>query len=77
MAERKTARSGLTAGRNYSGNTGYAPPCPPFGRHRYVFRLYALDVPSLEPKTNTRQGVLQAMAGHVLAYGELTGLYGK
>jgi Raf kinase inhibitor-like YbhB/YbcL family protein len=64
---------GIVAGRNWSRETNFYPPCPLYGRHRYVFRIYALDVDALQPETNDRQGVLKAMRGHVLAYGELSG----
>jgi len=77
MTTDEYTKFGITTGRNYSSGTNYAPPCPPLGKHRYVFRLYALDTQTIEPKTNNRQGVLKAMAGHVLAYGELIGVYGK
>jgi Raf kinase inhibitor-like YbhB/YbcL family protein len=59
---------------NIAGATQYAPPCPPLGTHAYQFRVYALDVDQLHPATNTRAGVMDAMAGHILAYGELVGL---
>jgi len=68
---------GIVVGRNWSRDRAYAPPCPPFGRHRYRWRLYALDVEALEPVQDTRRGVLEAMQGHILACGTLTGFYGR
>ena len=55
--------------------TGYGGPCPPIGRHRYFFKLYALD--SLLPDLNepTKAELESAMAGHVLAQAELMGTY--
>ena len=64
---------GIMAGRNWSRKTNYYPPCPLYGRHRYVFRIYALDVVRIQPETNDRRGVFKAMENHVLAYGELSG----
>lgn len=57
---------------------GYHGPCPPIGRHRYYFRLFALDclLPSLGP-TARRPEVEQAMRGHVLASAEVMGTYRK
>ena len=63
-------------GNNSSGAAVYTPPCPPLGKHRYVFRLYALDVPQIHPPRRDRDGVMDAMTGHVLAYGEIVGLFG-
>lgn len=68
---------GIKVGPNWSRETRYYPPCPVSGRHCYVFRLYALDVEAIQPKTNNRQGVLKAMENHVIAYGELSGFYEK
>jgi Raf kinase inhibitor-like YbhB/YbcL family protein len=48
----------------------YRPPCPPLGRHRYAIRVYALDVPHLNLLTDDAAGLLNAMRGHVIAYGE-------
>ena len=56
---------------------GYGGPCPPIGRHRYFFKLYALDV--VLP-ASPRLGKAQfeaASARHVLARSELIGTYGK
>jgi len=68
---------GIVVGPNWSREMCYYPPCPVSGRHRYVFRLYALDVGAIRPKTSNRQGVLRAMENHVIAYGELSGFYEK
>ncbi len=58
---------------------GYDGPCPPWNDelpHRYVFTLYALDVPTLQvPDRFTGQDALAAMAGHILAQASLTGRY--
>ena len=68
-----TARN-IVSGLNISGQPGYTPPCPPLGTHRYEFRVYALDVGSIQPSTNDKTGVMSAMDGHILAYGQLVGL---
>jgi len=55
---------------------GYYGPCPPPGKpHRYFFKVYALDkVLGLPPKI-TKNALLKAMEGRILAQGELIGLY--
>ncbi|MBC7259110.1 MAG: YbhB/YbcL family Raf kinase inhibitor-like protein [Chloroflexi bacterium] len=66
---------GSRHGANSWGRLGYGGPCPPSGTHRYFFRLYALDTTlNLAAGANKAQ-VLAAMAGHVLAQGELMGTY--
>jgi Raf kinase inhibitor-like YbhB/YbcL family protein len=60
-----------------SDNVGYRGPAPPpgSGKHRYFFKLYALDS-VLELKAGaTKQQLLAAMKGHVLAEGQLIGTY--
>ena len=62
-------------GTNGFGNTGYNGPCPPPGNgHRYVFRLFALDA-TLNLKRATVQDLQSAMKGHILARGEVVGLF--
>ena len=58
------------------GRVGYGGPCPPTGpAHHYLFSLYALDQPlDLNAGASKRQ-VLDAMQGHILAQGQLTGVY--
>ena len=70
--------SGALQGVNDFGRIGYNGPCPPPGKpHRYVFKVYALDSElNLEPGA-TRDDVLNAMKGHVLAEATLTGLYSR
>lgn len=64
-----------TAGNNSWGRTGYGGPCPPGGTHRYLFKLYALDIALDLDEGSAKQTVEAAMAGHVLANAELIGLY--
>ncbi len=63
----------VVVGAAMGGTEGYLPPCPPLGRHQYQFRVYALDVDTIQPESNARRDVLAAIEGHVLAYGELIG----
>jgi Raf kinase inhibitor-like YbhB/YbcL family protein len=64
-------------GTNSFGKTGYGGPCPPSGSHRYFFRVYALDI-ELDLLAGANKKELQkAMEGHILAEGELMGLYKK
>jgi Raf kinase inhibitor-like YbhB/YbcL family protein len=67
---------GSEQGTNSFGYVGYGGPAPPRGApHRYVFRLYALDQPVGLSAGATKQEVLAAMVGHVLAEAELIGTY--
>ncbi len=66
------------SGKNSARQDGYTPPCPPSGTHRYIFNLYALDVPSLNLQPGaTRDQVTSAMSAHILAQVKLTGRYAK
>lgn len=68
---------GGVQGKNDFGSYGYGAACPPNGTHRYVFKLYALDMILDLPPGATKAEVLQAMQSHILAGGELVGVYGK
>jgi Raf kinase inhibitor-like YbhB/YbcL family protein len=69
--------SAMSAGKNSGGDLGYGGPCPPSGTHRYFFKLYALDTTlSLSPGV-TKEQLLKAMEGHILAQGELMGTFSK
>ncbi len=66
------------AGQNSAGRNGYIGPCPPSGTHRYIFNVYALDVPALNLNEGAaRDEVSNAIKGHILAEGMLMGRYGR
>lgn len=68
--------TGAVCGINDFGKIGYAGPCPPPGKpHRYYFKLYALDTMLSLKKGATKEDVLSAMEGHILAETEILGLY--
>ena len=68
--------AGTLEGMNDWGRTGYGGPCPPIGRHRYFFKLYALEgeLPIQRP---TKADLEKAMRGHILAEAVLMGTYQK
>ena len=69
--------TGLVEGKNSFGNTGYGGPMPPpgDGKHRYFFKLYALDSQlDLKPGLD-KKSLLEAIQGHVVGRGELMGTY--
>jgi Raf kinase inhibitor-like YbhB/YbcL family protein len=83
MAPRTTgiAATGLPAGaregRNSTGATGWTPPCPPSGTHRYRFELYWLRAPSRLAAGADPQQVLDAVRARAGGRGELIGRFGR
>jgi hypothetical protein len=65
---------GASVGTNDAGERGWTGPNPPIGRHRYFFRVFALDI-DLDSPGMTKPELLSAIKGHVLAQGELIGTY--
>jgi Raf kinase inhibitor-like YbhB/YbcL family protein len=65
----------MTMGINGAGKCSYLPPSPipGHGVHRYVFTLLAVDFVPRFDQTPTRGRLLDAIAGHVIAVGELVG----
>jgi len=68
---------GCRDGLNDWHRTGYGGPCPPVGRHRYFFKLYALDMQLAGLQRPTKAELERAMQGHVLAQAQLVGTYQK
>ena len=64
-------------GSNDWNRTGYGGPCPPIGRHRYFHKLYALDTVLPDLGSPTKDELLAAMKGHIVAQAELMGTYEK
>ncbi len=66
---------GVLPGINSWRRTGYGGPCPPIGRHRYFFKLYALDTVLPDLGQPDKDALLAAMKGHVLEETVLMGTY--
>lgn len=66
---------GTLQGLNDWQQTGYRGPCPPRGRHRYFFKLYALDTIQPDLQTPDKANLEKAMASHVIGKAELIGTY--
>ncbi len=70
----------IKQGVNDFGRIGYGGPCPPRGHkpHRYIFKLYALDVETLGLNSGATAEQVEAKAkGHILAEAKIIGLYGR
>jgi len=65
-----------TEGKNSFGKTSYQGPCPPEGKdHRYFFKVYALDTLLDLKKGFDKKSLEKAMQDHILAKGEIIGMY--
>ena len=77
LIEENSLPQGAIRGKNSFGNLDYGGPCPPFGTHRYCFKLYALDSKLDLKEGSTKKEIERAMTDHVLGLAELVGLYKK
>lgn len=68
--------AGAREGLNDWKKAEFGGPCPPIGRHRYFFKLHALDT-LLDLSRPTKPDLEKAMNGHVLGRAELMGTYQK
>lgn len=71
--------AGALQGKSSWDELGWGGPLPPrrHGTHRYVFRLCALDRTLELPAGATKEELLAAIEGHVLATAELVGTYSR
>jgi len=72
-----TLPPGADEGINDWQRRGYGGPCPPIGRHRYFFKLYALDAMLAGLDMPTKADVEESMHGHIIAQAQLVGTYQK
>jgi Raf kinase inhibitor-like YbhB/YbcL family protein len=73
----ETLPNGAIHGTTDFGRIGYGGPAPPSGTHRYYFNVYALDTMLDLPARATKSQVESVMAGHILAHGQLIGMYAR
>jgi hypothetical protein len=68
--------SDILEGVNDFKSTGYRGPIPSESEHRYEIHFYALDTKLKVPKKPSRDRVLEAMDGHILAESLLVATFG-
>jgi Raf kinase inhibitor-like YbhB/YbcL family protein len=71
----ETMKAGGFQGTTDFGKVGYGGPCPPSGRHRYFFKVYALDGELPLKAGATKDELLKAMEGHIVGQAQLMGTY--
>jgi len=75
--EENSVPSGSDQGTNSWGKNDYGGPCPPSGKHRYFFKLYALDT-TIDLAIGGEKDVIEkSMESHVIEKAELIGIYEK
>jgi len=75
LIEENSVPLGAKLGKNDFGKIGYGGPCPPYGIHRYYFKLYALNKELDLAEGSLLSEVLAAMKNNVLGESYLIGLY--
>jgi len=75
VSKEEISAAGARLGMTDFKKIGYGGPCPPSGTHRYYFKLYALDSSTSLNAGTTKDQLLKAMEGHILAQGQLMGNY--
>ena len=73
----RTLANRARQGSNDFRKVGYGGPCPPSGTHRYFFRVYALSTDLDLEAGATKEQLVRAMEGRILAHGQLVGTYSR
>lgn len=74
IPENSVPQAGIEGYTNF-GKPGYGGPCPPFGEHRYFFKLYALDKTLDLDASAKKKDIEKKMERYILDKAELIGLY--
>ena len=77
LIDEDSVPEGAVQGVTDFGNNNYGGPCPPSGKHRYFFKIYALDTSLDIGEDSGKEELVKAMQEHIVAKGELIGLYEK
>lgn len=73
----KALPEGAVEGKTDFGRIGWGGPCPPSGKHRYFFKLYAIDKPLNLPEGLSKEELEEAMKDNIIEKAELMGLYSR
>lgn len=77
VGREEVLQDGSTQGVNDFKKIGYDGPAPPYGIHRYIFKVFALDAELDLQAGATKSDLIRAMAGHILGEGKLMGRFKK
>ncbi len=77
--EKGTLPKEAKIGKSTNAKNAYVAPCPPkgSGEHGYRFSLYALDTAQISSQGDSKEAILDAIKGHILAEARLIGKYEK
>lgn len=75
--EDKKLPEGVKQGMTDFKRIGWGGPCPPYGVHRYFFKLYAIDKETNFQNGMTKAQVLKSIEGSIIEKYELIGLYSR
>ncbi|MDH4212046.1 MAG: YbhB/YbcL family Raf kinase inhibitor-like protein [candidate division WOR-3 bacterium] len=77
IPQQESLSDGTIQGKNFFRRNAYMGPNPPFGTHRYYFKIFALDAEIKTDLKMTRKKLLKAMGHHILGQAQLMGIYSK